>query len=46
MKSHLSLDGSYTNDGLNCSTLDIPNSEPHGGLKGSNEFICKFFFLF
>uniref|UniRef100_U5EHL8 Putative sulfate/bicarbonate/oxalate exchanger sat-1 n=1 Tax=Corethrella appendiculata TaxID=1370023 RepID=U5EHL8_9DIPT len=40
MKSHLGLDGSYINEGMDCSTLDIPNSgEPHGGLKGSNEFI-------
>lgn len=39
-KSH-NLNGSYINQGLDCSTLDIPNEEPHGGLKGSNEFICK-----
>lgn len=35
------MNGSYINQGLDYSTLDIPNAEPHGGLTGSNEFICK-----
>uniref|UniRef100_A0A182HTD9 STAS domain-containing protein n=2 Tax=Anopheles arabiensis TaxID=7173 RepID=A0A182HTD9_ANOAR len=37
-------DGSYDNEALSCSTIDItaPNSgEPHGGLRGSNEFILS-----
>lgn len=35
------LDG-YTNQALSGSTqsVDLPR-EPHGGLQGSNEFICK-----
>ncbi|GAB0095086.1 sodium-independent sulfate anion transporter [Sergentomyia squamirostris] len=46
MKTHNQFNGgengSYVNEGLDTSTLDvrIPNDgEPHGGLKGSNEFI-------
>lgn len=38
------MDHSYINDALHCSSIDItvPQNElPHGGLKGSNEFICK-----
>lgn len=37
----------YINDALHCSSIDItvPNEElPHGGLKGSNEYIRKYFF--
>lgn len=43
MRSHVSPDGSYVNEGMNCSSLDItiPNGEPHGGLTGSNEFILS-----
>nr|XP_029729616.1 probable sulfate permease C869.05c [Aedes albopictus]XP_029729617.1 probable sulfate permease C869.05c [Aedes albopictus] len=43
MRSHVSPDGSYINEGMNCSSLDItmPNGEPHGGLTGSNEFILS-----
>ncbi|XP_059610352.1 sodium-independent sulfate anion transporter-like isoform X2 [Phlebotomus argentipes] len=45
MKPHTNFsgeNGSYVNEALDSSTLDvrIPNDgEPHGGLKGSNEFI-------
>lgn len=36
--------GGYINDALKCSSIDITNSndEPHGGLKGSNEYIRKY----
>lgn len=37
-------DGAYINEALKCSSLNISNpkeDEPHGGLKGSNEYICK-----
>lgn len=44
MKTEVSTDGAYINDALKCSSLNISNpkeDEPHGGLKGSNEYICK-----
>ncbi|XP_038113609.1 sodium-independent sulfate anion transporter [Culex quinquefasciatus] len=43
MRTQISPDGSYVNEGMNCSSLDItmPNGEPHGGLTGSNEFILS-----
>ena len=35
-------DGSYINDALKCSTLDISSKDDtNGQLKGSNEYICK-----
>lgn len=44
MKTEISSDGAYINEALKCSSLNISNpkeDEPHGGLKGSNEYICK-----
>lgn len=42
MKTEISSDGAYINDALKCSSLNISKEdEPHGGLKGSNEYICK-----
>lgn len=43
MKTEISTDGAYINEALKCSSLNISNpkeDEPHGGLKGSNEYIC------
>lgn len=45
MREVHNLDNGYVNEGLDVSTLDItvPGGDPpHGGLKGSNEYICKF----
>ncbi|XP_053688571.1 sodium-independent sulfate anion transporter [Sabethes cyaneus] len=43
MRTQISPDGSYVNEAMNCSSVDItvPNGEPHGGLTGSNEFILS-----
>ncbi|XP_055588367.1 sodium-independent sulfate anion transporter [Uranotaenia lowii] len=42
MRTQLSPDGSYANEAMTCSTLDITMPpEPHGGLTGSNEFILS-----
>ncbi len=48
MKTETSTDGAYINEALKCSSLNISNpkeDEPHGGLKGSNEYICKYEFI-
>ncbi|KAG4075951.1 hypothetical protein HA402_003777 [Bradysia odoriphaga] len=42
MKTDTASDGAYINEALKCSSLNISNpkeDEPHGGLKGSNEYI-------
>lgn len=50
MKPENDLDGSYINDALKCSSLDISTvskndtNEPHAGHKGSNEYIRKYLF--
>ncbi|XP_058459680.1 sodium-independent sulfate anion transporter-like [Malaya genurostris] len=43
MGTTISPDGSYVNEAMNCSSLNISMSagEPHGGLTGSNEFILS-----
>lgn len=48
MKSDVDLSGSYINDALKCSSLDISGgkeadaAEPAGASKGSNEYIRKY----
>lgn len=47
MKAETDLNGSYINDALQCSTLDISVGkedleQPAGASKGSNEYIRKY----
>ena len=45
MKSTTGLDGSYVNEGMDCSTLELNMTLGNGNshnTKGSNEFIRKF----
>lgn len=49
MKTDLgTLNPSFVNDGTDCPSAEYThpdNGEPHGGLKGSNEFICKYILI-